>query len=61
MMSNSLPEKQTEGIRLQKVLAAAGLGSRRACEELMDEVRRGWRRKDLVEAFIMVRDEEVPA
>ena len=36
MMSNSQPEKQTEGIRLQKVLAAAGLGSRRACEELIE-------------------------
>ena len=34
-MSQSQPEKQTEGIRLQKVLAAAGLGSRRACEELI--------------------------
>jgi 23S rRNA pseudouridine2605 synthase len=34
-MSNSQPEKQAEGIRLQKVLAAAGLGSRRACEELI--------------------------
>jgi 23S rRNA pseudouridine2605 synthase len=35
MMSHSQPEKQTEGVRLQKVLAAAGLGSRRACEELI--------------------------
>jgi 23S rRNA pseudouridine2605 synthase len=34
-MSQSQPEQQTEGIRLQKVLAAAGLGSRRACEELI--------------------------
>src|SRR5215218_7495641 len=35
MMSQSQPDRQTEGIRLQKVLAAAGLGSRRACEELI--------------------------
>jgi 23S rRNA pseudouridine2605 synthase len=30
-----MPETAAEGVRLQKVLAQAGLGSRRACEELI--------------------------
>jgi putative two-component system response regulator len=31
----------------------------RACEELMDEVKQGWRRKDLVQAFIALKMEGV--
>jgi putative two-component system response regulator len=33
----------------------------RAFEELMAEVKSGWRRKDLVEAFIALREQGVPA
>jgi putative two-component system response regulator len=33
--------------------------SERAFDELMSEVKQGWRRKDLVEAFIALRMERV--
>ena len=35
----SYDEKEPDGVRLQRVLASAGLGSRRACEELIEEGR----------------------
>ncbi|MDP9100752.1 MAG: rRNA pseudouridine synthase [Actinomycetota bacterium] len=60
-----LPLLDQEGIRLQKVLAAAGLGSRRACEVLIEQgrvsidgdvVREQGRRVDPETAVIRVDD-----
>jgi 23S rRNA pseudouridine2605 synthase len=67
MMSHSQVENQT-GVRLQKVLAAAGIGSRRACEELIaagrvavdgEVVREQGRRVDPATAVVTVDDERV--
>ena len=58
-----------QGIRLQKVLAAAGIGSRRACEALIDEgrvsvdgdlVREQGRRVDPEKHVIRVDDMRIP-
>ncbi len=38
-LPKTFPGAEQEGERLQKVLARAGYGSRRACEELIDEAR----------------------
>ncbi|CAM5740116.1 hypothetical protein SHIRM173S_08910 [Streptomyces hirsutus] len=38
-LPKTFPGAEQEGERLQKVLARAGYGSRRACEELIEQAR----------------------
>lgn len=68
MTSDSLPNRETGRVRLQKVLAAAGLGSRRACEELIaagrvsvdgNVVREQGMRVDPATAVVLVDGERV--
>jgi 23S rRNA pseudouridine2605 synthase len=68
MTSDSRPKSETELVRLQKVLATAGLGSRRACEELIaagrvsvngEVVREQGVRVDPATAVVLVDDERV--
>lgn len=68
-MTPNEQESADEGVRLQKVLARAGLGSRRACEELIASgrvevdgqivVERGVR-VDPVKAVVRVDGQRVP-
>ena len=68
-MPSSHDATPVEGVRLQKVLAQAGLGSRRACEELIDQgrvevdghiVREQGMRVDPLRSVIRVDGERVP-
>lgn len=64
-----MPSEQNTGVRLQKVLAQAGIGSRRACEELIEQgrvevngrmVREQGLRVDPETAIIKVDGDRVP-
>lgn len=54
-----MKSKSNEGIRLQKVLAAAGIGSRRMCEELIDQGRVTINGAVVTEQGVRVQPEEV--
>ncbi|MFJ6941113.1 pseudouridine synthase [Streptomyces sp. NPDC101132] len=54
----TFPGAEQEGERLQKVLARAGMGSRRACEELIEQARVEVNGKIVVEQGMRVRPEK---
>ena len=54
-----MKSKSNEGIRLQKVLAAAGIGSRRMCEDLIDQGRVTINGAVVTEQGVRVHPEEV--
>ncbi|MDX6352558.1 MAG: rRNA synthase [Streptomyces sp.] len=57
-LPKTFPGAEQEGERLQKVLARAGMGSRRACEELIEQHRVEVNGKIVIEQGLRVTDQD---